>query len=491
MPRRGKKHLKPLLWFLLLLAMGSVSGCGSDQEETNTHSTQQATSDSKSEPSNPIERSLLAEFEGSFPEEATPNGEVIDFEFTAAPDEVEIYPGYKTRVWVYDGQVPGPTLRIRLGQTLRLKFTNSLPQPTTIHWHGVRVPNAMDGVPGVTQDPIEPGEKFVYEFTPKDPGTYWFHPHVRSAEQVERGLYGVLIVEEADPSPYDQDIVWVLDDWRLTQDAQIYDQFVTPGDISHDGRWGNIPTVSGKYRPIFKAKPGERIRLRLVNTANARIFRPDFSKLKARGIAYDGMTASKDFDPTGYELAPGNRLDLDITIPHASQGETFQILDRFTRQPFLLAELKIEDVDPITPKRFDFPTTAHIPNWEQVMDLPVSSEMALNARRGGKYGIEWLINGRPWTEYLGLKLKHGQIHRLRFVNQSFRLHPMHIHGLFFKVVSRNGEPVDEPHWRDTVLVWPQETVDIGVVPLDRGKWLSHCHILEHAEAGMMTLLEVE
>lgn len=464
--------------------MALALGCSANLDEYSEEVEESGTPDT-------VERRLLSEFEGSFPEKASPNGEMVDFEFAAIPAAVELFPETKTKVWAYDGRVPGPTLRIHLGQTLRLKFTNSLPQPTTIHWHGVRVPHAMDGVPGVTQSPIEPGDSFVYEFTPKDPGTYWFHPHVRGAEQLERGLYGALIVEDAKPDPYSRDLVWILDDWRLMEDAQIYDKFVTGGDISHDGRWGNVPTVNGRVQPTIAVKPGERIRLRLINSANARIFRPDFSALKATGIAYDGMTASRPFDPTGYDLAPGNRLDLDITIPDAPQEDTFQIVDRFTRQSFMLAEITIEDTDPILPERFDIPAAARVPVWAKVMDIPVDSKMVLNARRGGQYGIEWLINGLPWTEHESLRLKHRSMHRLQFVNQSYRLHPMHIHGMFFKVITRNGTLVDEPHWRDTVLVYPQETIDVGVVPLDKGKWLTHCHIQEHAEAGMKTLVEVE
>jgi FtsP/CotA-like multicopper oxidase with cupredoxin domain len=106
------------------------------------------------------------------------------------------------KVWAYNGQVPGPVLRVRLGETLRVHFTNNLPEETTIHWHGVRLPNAMDGVPGVTQPPVPPAGEFVYEFTPKDAGTFWFHPHVRASEQVERGLYGVLVVEDASPGVF-------------------------------------------------------------------------------------------------------------------------------------------------------------------------------------------------------------------------------------------------------------------------------------------------
>jgi FtsP/CotA-like multicopper oxidase with cupredoxin domain len=348
----------------------------------------------------------------------------------------------------------------------------------------------MDGVPGVTQPPIEPGEKFVYEFTPKDPGTYWFHPHVRGAEQLERGLYGILIVEDAEPAPYDRDLVWVLDDWLLMEDAQIYDEFVTGADISHDGRWGNIPTINGAVRPTFEANPGERIRLRLVNSANARVFRPNLSALEPRGLAFDGMTASQPFDPRGYVLAPGNRLDLDITVPRRLRGETVPFFDQFMPEPFVLAEIKVADVEPVNNEPFPIPAAAHLPAWDDALKLPVAMELRLNIRRGGKHGVEWTMNQVAWPEREELRLEQGRLHRIRVVNESFRLHPMHIHGQFFRLIARDGVRVEEPHWRDTVLVWPEETIDVAMVPLDRGMWMTHCHIQEHAEAGMMTLLEI-
>jgi FtsP/CotA-like multicopper oxidase with cupredoxin domain len=183
----------------------------------------------------PADRAV-AEFDGSYPLVATPNGVVRAFDIVAAPTELPLVDGGALKVWAYNGQVPGPTLRIKLGETLRVRFTNQLPQETTIHWHGVRLPNAMDGVPYITQTPVQPGETFVYEFTPKDAGTFWFHPHVRASEQVERGLYGVLIVEDAKPPPYTQDLVWVLDDWLLDASGQIAPQFNTRHDLAMDGR---------------------------------------------------------------------------------------------------------------------------------------------------------------------------------------------------------------------------------------------------------------
>lgn len=159
-----------------------------------------AADDERSRPLSLSDR-LFAEFEGSYPDDLEASGRVHEVAIAAAPTEVEIG-GRKLKVWAYNGQVPGPTIRIRLGDTLRAHFVNRLRDETTIHWHGVRVPNAMDGVPHVTQPPVKPGESFLYEFTPKDAGTYWFHPHVRGSEQVERGLHGVLIVEDAQPVPY-------------------------------------------------------------------------------------------------------------------------------------------------------------------------------------------------------------------------------------------------------------------------------------------------
>ena len=232
------------------------------------------------------------------------------------PREIDLLAqGGSTGVWAYNGQVPGPVLHVRVGERLRVSLANDLPQPTTIHWHGVRVDNAMDGVPDVTQRAVEPGGTFEYAFAARDPGTFWYHPHFRSNEQVERGLQGVLIVDDDNPPAWSRDVVWVLDDWRIDGAGEIDPQFNGMHDVMHDGRWGNVVTVNGHVHEELSVRAGERIRLRLVNTANARIFVPDFQPLKATAIAVDGMYAAQPLDADGFELAPGNRLDLDLTIP--------------------------------------------------------------------------------------------------------------------------------------------------------------------------------
>jgi FtsP/CotA-like multicopper oxidase with cupredoxin domain len=357
----------------------------------------------------------------------------------------------------------------------------------------------MDGVPGVTQPPVEPGQRFTYEFTPKDAGTFWFHPHLSASEQVERGLFGVLIVDDAAPLPWSRDVVWVVDDWLLGADGQIAPEFNTRHDLMHDGRWGNAITVNGRTDEKLVVRAGERIRLRLVNVSNGRIYTLDLGGLDAQAIAVDGLYAARPFDPAGFELAPGNRLDLDVTIPAAARGRRFEVRDRFTRQWNHLAEIVVADEPPVETPRFPSPARAHVPAWADATRAPLRTEYHLDSRAGGPFGIQWTLDGQAYdheAHHHGLPhdmrvLPWDQWSRVRFVNDSYRLHPMHIHGMFFKLLARNGVPVDEPHFRDTVLLHAKESVDVGLVPEDRGRWMLHCHILEHAESGMMTLVEVK
>jgi len=438
-----------------------------------------------------VEAALLEEFAPAYSAEAPAVTGRRTFELRAAPTEADIVDSKGLKVWAFNGQVPGPTFRVRLGESVKITLTNDLPQPTTIHWHGVRVPNAMDGVPGVTQPPVPPGGKFVYEFVPKDAGTFWFHPHVRGSEQIERGLYGVLVVEDAQPLPYSHDVVWVLDDWLLDESGQIYPHFMTRRDLAHDGRWGNVATVNGSTKQELVVKPGQRIRLRMVDSANGRMFAPYFEGLEPRIIAVDAMYTRRPLPLEHFEIAPGNRLDVDITIPADAAGKSFRVIDRFTQSHFLLATIRVEDVAAVTTPDFPAPTNPDVPHWTQAQDLDIDQTYVLDARAGGPHGIQWMINGNVWGEHEVSALPPNRWTKVRFQNDSYRLHPMHIHGQFFKVLARNGEPVDEPYFRDTVLLKRKETVDIGMVPLDWGNWLMHCHILEHAESGMRTLLTVE
>jgi FtsP/CotA-like multicopper oxidase with cupredoxin domain len=421
----------------------------------------------------PAERAL-AEFAGSYPTEARPTGIVREFEIVAAPTELSLVDGKPLRVWAYNGQVPGPTLRVKLGETVRVKFTNKLPQDTTIHWHGVRLPNAMDGVPYVTQPPVPPGGTFVYEFTPKDAGTFWFHPHVRSSEQVERGLYGVLVVEGARPAPYSQDLVWVLDDFRLGADGQIAPEFNTRHDLAMDGRWGNAIVVNGRANSVVKVRSGERIRVRILNSANGRVFLPDFGDLDAEVVAVDGLYLRASVPAHGFELAPGNRLDVELVFDKDTSNPP-EVWDRFIAQrPTRLVAFDVDGSMVDTP-RFASPAHGHVPAWDGALAIPVEHTFHLDAQQGGKFGIAWTIDGKPFGGHdhamqmpPALSLDRDPFYHLRFANDSPRIHPIHLHGIFFRLLARDAANVDEPFFRDTVLIHPHETVDIGLVPTEVG-----------------------
>ena len=230
--------------------------------------------------------------------------------------------------------------------------------------------------------------------------------------------------------------------------------------------------------------------MRLVNTSNGRVYRLNFDTLDAKAIAVDGMYVKEVFDPNGFELAPGNRLDVDIKIPHNKYDSEYAITDNFTRRENVLGKILVSG-DAIDTRDFDYPTNKNVPDWDNAYKEVVDKTYILNAKRGGEYGIQWTINGKAYPEYDPVELKYDTFNKIRFVNESSRLHPMHLHGQFFKVVSKNDTQYSEPYFRDTVLIKPKENVEIALVPLDKGKWVNHCHILEHAEAGMMTVVKVD
>ena len=256
-----------------------------------------------------------------------------EFTLVAAPARVSLVgpPHPDTDVWCYNGRTPGPEIRVRQGERIRVLVENRLPEETTVHWHGIRLPNAMDGVPHLTQKPIAPGETFAYEFTCPDAGTFWYHPHQRSFVQVGRGLYGALIVEEREPVPVDRDVTWVLADWRLLDDASISGDFGNMHDVSHNGRVGNTVTVNGRIPETFAVRAGERIRLRLINGANARIFGLEFEGHRPQIIALDGQPVEPHAPADGrVVLGPAMRIDLLLDMT-AQPGQRLRVIDTFYR----------------------------------------------------------------------------------------------------------------------------------------------------------------
>ena len=442
------------------------------------------------------------------------DGEPRRFRLAPRPAVVPLLgPGQpETRIWGYNGQVPGPEIRVGQGERLRIEVENGLEQATSVHWHGLRIPNAMDGVPYVTQDPIPPGGRFVYDFAPPDAGTYWYHPHLRSTEQQGRGLYGPLIVEESDPPRVDREVTWVIDDWRIGDDGAIQEPFDIPRDLSHAGRLGNLATLNGRDSSSFQVRAGERLRLRLVNTANARIFALRFEGHRPQVIALDGQPV-RPYEAEGGRvlLPPAARADLILDMA-GGPGETFAVIDDYHRFSYKFLDLVYSGEPPLRASPLDAPMALpanplpepdleNARRHEIVFAGGAMGGMASAILDGKELGIRdlaglgkvWAINGvaahRPDMPPLAI-LERGQTQLLALRNDTAFPHPMHLHGFAFRVLTRNGRPYPRREWLDTVLLEADETVEIAFVADSPGDWLFHCHILEHMKAGMNAVLRV-
>ena len=411
-----------------------------------------------------------------------------------------------TPVWSFDGVIPGPELRVAQGARLIRRVVNELPAPTAVHWHGIRIDNAMDGVPGLTQRAIAPGESFDYDFVVPDADTYWYHSHNRSMEQVERGLAGALIVEEAEAPEVDREVTLLLDDWRLNPDTVALAPFDNAHDLSHAGRLGNLITVNGVFNWTGDAGRNERLRLRLINAANARIFDLSVQGVTGWILAYDGMPLAVP-EPLGARLvmAPGQRVDLiaDVT---AAPGGAVDLVSHQRDEAFAIARMEVGA--PVSAARRDAPG-ALPPNPvaypSRVADAPLTTiRMEGGAMRGlaqaqfngapldgrslAGQGKFWALSGVvDLTDLPLIDAARGEAHRIAFVNDTAFPHGMHMHGHHFFLLEDSGAL---GALRDTVLVAPGATQQVVFVADNPGDWLLHCHMLGHAQAGMKTWFRV-
>jgi FtsP/CotA-like multicopper oxidase with cupredoxin domain len=456
----------------------------------------------------------------------------IEKQLTAAPGRVALAGADHSpmAVWCYDGSVPGPEIRLSQGERLRVVAENRLTEDTTIHWHGVRVPNAMDGAPYVTQPPIQPNQSFVYEFTVRDAGTYWYHPHDHSSEQIGRGMMGAFIVDEPEPLPVDRDVVWVLGDWRLKDDASIAAGFDNPMEMSMAGRIGNTVTINGRVPDRFAVRSGERIRLRLINAAAARIFGLEFKGLSPLVVALDGQPI-EPHTPAGNRVVLGPAMRTDLVLDFMGkpgsatavvdtfyQGLSYKLVDiRYDNAPPLrttlapppkkLAANTMPEPDIGSAQRHDVTLTGGMMGGMGMMGGAMSGGMGGmmsdgmrgmmgNGGGGMMSGSMWAINGvavmNEDMQHMKpiLTLTLGKSYVLAIDNQTAWYHPIHLHGHSFRVIARNGKPTRYREWRDTVLIAPRERADIAFVADNPGDWMFHCHILDHQEGGMMSIIRV-
>lgn len=454
------------------------------------------------------------------------------FTLTAKESHLMVNETNMRTAMTFNGTVPGPQIRVQLGNEVEITLKNELDEPTTIHWHGLPVPNNMDGIPGVTMNAVQPGESFTYKFKADVPGTYWYHSHQEGVVQVDKGLYGSFIVEDPNEEKADRDYTIVLDEWmedgemdHASMDMSSMDMgsmdhdSMDMGSMDHssmdmgtDGMMSDaemmpmmytIFTANGKsgstIEPLM-VKEGETVRIRFVNAgflSHSLYLQGHEFKI----ISSDGQPINNPPLVSGQllNIAPGERYDIEfvannpgvwllgeqsknpgassLTIPIVYEGvegnytkdnEERPVIDITKYGEAAISQFSLSD-------KFDL---------EYTMDLNTATE-------DGHF--IYTINGKTFPETDPIKVKEGDLIKVKLINNSPKdVHPMHLHGHFFQVLSKNGQPVSgSPLVKDTLNLLPGEEYEIAFKADNSGNWMFHCHDLGHASSGMVTQVNYE
>ena len=457
---------------------------------------------------------------------------VREIELETRPVTWELAPGRSIAAMAYNGRIPGPEIRVKEGDRVRVVLTNRLPEPTTIHWHGVNVPNPMDGVAGVTQKRVGPGERFVYEFEARPAGTRWYHTHFEEHRQLDLGLAAPLIIEPAtpDPFPFDREYTLVLDDWAtgaahpvpLTPEGTAGGRGGMGGMMGRmggmmgggmsggmmGGMMGNAHTpaydtmtINGKAYPAtepLRVERGERVRLRLINASAEHTHVVRLAGHRLQVTHTDGNPLVRPVEVDAVPMAPSERYDVHVvgSRPGAWFLDCLQPGHVGAGERAVLVYAGHEGTTPeALPSGLSGLDLWHY-GWGRGRDvLPRASgaerrfDLLLS---GGMMGSDtWTINGKQYPRTDSLRVRRGDRVRIRFENQSMEAHPMHLHGQSFRVLAVNGARYAAPLVKDTVDV----DAHMGAVELEftahnPGDWFFHCHKPTHMDGGMITLVQI-
>ena len=439
----------------------------------------------------------------------------------------------------FNGSVPGSQIRVKQGEKLKINLKNELNEPISIHWHGITVPNEMDGIPGVTQNAVQPGESFTYEFTPEDPGTYMYHTHQNAVEQMDKGLYGSFIVEPNDKS-YDRDYTLMLDEWMSKpveaessmegmdhgnmdsdedSDKETDSGGMDHGDMGsnenesmdgmeemgHDMSAYDIFTINGKsgnsIEPL-KVKEGEKVRIRLVYVGymshKIHLHGHDF---KVAAIDGQELNKPKELKDQVISIAPGERYDIEFTANNP--GEWFiECHGDMEGSSGMNTKIQYEnstDSADKSNKSEDLPEFSYMnyggsEKGEFSLDqkYDIEYKMDLNTTMDGNE-MAYTINGKTFPETDSINVEEGDLVKVTLTNNSMMDdHPMHLHGHFFQVLSKNGKPVEgAPIMKDTINLKPGDEYVVAFKADNPGNWLFHCHDLHHATAGMVNMVKYD
>jgi suppressor of ftsI len=444
----------------------------------------------------------------------------------------------------FNGQYPGPLISVAQGATIVVRFTNHLDLPSAVHWHGVRLDNRYDGSPGVTQDPVPPGGTFTYRVHFRDAGLYWYHPHVREDIQQGLGLYGNILVRSPEKDyygPANREEVVVLDDLSMTEEGPLPFGAEAPTHALM-GRFGNLLLTNGEPEYRLAVQRGEVVRFFLTNVSNARVYNVSFGGARIKLIGSDVGEFEREQWVESVVLGPAERYIVEVRFAEAGDvaiTNRIQALDHmaglFRPEARSLGTVHVSSTEARPDYATAFATLRRhdavirdIDRYRRLFDKPVDRELHLTVRTkdlpqavtsmfmGAAVPIDWndsmphsnwVATGREvnWVlrepstgrENMDIawRLHQGDAIKLRLFNDPDSIHPMdhpiHIHGQRFLVVRRNGVPIDNLVWKDTVIVSVGETVDLLLELSNPGTWMLHCHIAEHLGTGMMMVLQVD
>jgi FtsP/CotA-like multicopper oxidase with cupredoxin domain len=446
----------------------------------------------------------------------------------------------------FNGEVPGPLIRVAQSASIVVRFHNRIDLPSAVHWHGVRLDNRFDGVPGLTQDSVMPGKDFTYVVHFPDAGIYWYHPHVREDIEQAMGLYGNMIVDSPDRSyysPVNREQTLVFDDLLVNADTLI--PFgKEAADYVLMGRVGNVMLVNGEPRYKMTAAKGEVVRFFLTNVSSSRTYNISFGGAPIKVVAGDVSRFEREERVSSVVLAPAERYVVEVrfekpgtlTIVNAVQainhfiGEfeaevdtlgTVTVSSRAAAPDYgkqfatLRANASVSDEIAKFRPYFDKKPDKTLTLTVATTALPLATVQFMNVDTAYFAPVEWR-DGMPDMNWLSTAkqvrwilrddatgkenmdidwhVARGSVVKLRLFNDPKSFHPMqhpiHLHGQRMLVVSRDGVPTKNLVWKDTAIIPVGSTVDLLIDASNPGAWMLHCHIAEHLEAGMMTVMHV-
>ena len=443
----------------------------------------------------------------------------------------------------FNGQYPGPLLRVAQNTRIVIRFTNSIDLPSTIHWHGLRLENRFDGVPDVTQPPVPPGGEFIYEVVFPDAGLYWYHPHVREDIQQDGGLYGNMMVDPARADyfgPATREEFIMVDDLLVDGD-ELLPYGRDAANFTIMGRFGNVMLVNGEERYAATVRPGEVVRFFVTNVSNTRSYNLSFAGHDMKLVGTDLSRFQREMMVESLVISPAERYIVEVRFPAAGTYALLnqvQVVDHMrgtfyaavdTLGAVVVAGDEVEESDALrtshSTMRTDAVLEAELAEFRPHFDRPADHELLLTVDIEGlpilvqqfisidtiyRPPVEW-TDGMPNMNWLSTsnevrwilrdeaaaaendeidwRFPLGDVVKIRLRNDADAFHPMHhpihLHGQRFLVLSRDGVENRNLAWKDTVLVPVGSTVDLLMEASNPGEWMVHCHIAEHLDAGMM------